>query len=374
MGKLDLPRKKYSLPSCSMESFKVVMHAFFVSICVAQICTARNEITLEESWLSKSLSRKGKRILADQVGWNVWGSAPIYGGDGKVHVFFSRWRGNHSNWLVSSEIAHAVANHPEGPYNVLGTALKGRGEGYWDADTIHNPNIQKIDQRYALTYIGNNNSKGKLNSQKIGIAVADSLYGPWRRISDEPVINVSANPRNWDEYCVVNPSLIRHPNGQYWMYYRAWDRNNDNMRKAGLATADSLEGPYIKYKYNPILNNQRYKANAQSEDPYMFYYNNQFHAIVKDMGLQNYLSGLYHVSDDGLNWSYPQLAYNTSDNYFDGERKRFERPQILMKNGKPDYLFLAFMGGKHISSGAVLKINLPKQDRIPEGTQEPRIT
>jgi len=345
-----------------MESFKIILYVYLFSICASQICAEPDGIKLQESWLSKSLSKKGKRILADQVGWNVWGSAPIYGPDEKVHVFFSRWPGNHSNWLVNSEIAHAVADDPEGPYNVLGTVLKGRGEGYWDSDTIHNPNIQKIGQRYVLTYIGNNNSKGKLNSQKIGIAVAESLYGPWERISDEPVINVSANPRNWDEYCVVNPSLIRHPNGQYWIYYRSWDRNNDNMRKTGLAISDSLEGPYIKYKGNPVLNNQRYKPYAQSEDPYMFYYENQFHAIVKDMGLQNYHSGLYHVSDDGLNWSYPRLAYNTSENYFDEERNRFERPQILMKNGKPKYLFLALMGGKHISSSAVLKINLPDQE------------
>ena len=76
------------------------------------------------------------------------------------------------------------------------------------------------------------------------------------------------------------------------------------------------------------------------------------------MGLQNYHSGLYHVSDDGINWSAPQQAYHTSENYFNEERQRFERPQILMKNGKPEYLFCALMGGAHHSSGAVLRINV----------------
>ena len=39
---------------------------------------------------------------------------------------------------------------------------------------------------------------------------------------------------------------------------------------------------------------------------------------------------------------------------------RFERPQLLMNNGKPEYLFAAFLGGAYnLSSGAVLKIGSP---------------
>jgi len=39
-------------------------------------------------------------------------------------------------------------------------------------------------------------------------------------------------------------------------------------------------------------------------------------------------------------------------------RQRFLRPQVLMKNGKPEYLFCALMGGPHHSSAAVLKIKV----------------
>ncbi|MEM6344402.1 MAG: glycoside hydrolase family protein [Bacteroidota bacterium] len=325
---------------------------------------------LEESWFCKSLDKKGHRILHDQAGWNVWGCSPIYGEDGRVHVFFSRWPGDHGNWLSKSEIAHAVADKPEGPYKVLGTVLKGRGEGYWDADTIHNPTVHKVGDRYVMVYIGNSMAGGQMwrdraqyaNTQKIGIAVADSLDGPWTRVSDEPIINTSANPRNWDSYCVVNPSLLLHPNGQFWLYYRAWDRDNDDMRKTGLAISDKLEGPYIKYENNPIIDNQKYKKKAQCEDPYFFHYEGKFHCVIKDMGLRNYHSGLYFQSEDGMQWSKPTQAYHLSTHYFDEpEKQRFERPQILMKDGKPDYLFCALMGGPHNSSGACLKIHLSQE-------------
>lgn len=57
------------------------------------------------------------RILETE-GWYVWCIAPIYDNEGKVHVFYSRWPATRGmgGWLNSSEIAHAVADQPEGPY------------------------------------------------------------------------------------------------------------------------------------------------------------------------------------------------------------------------------------------------------------------
>ena len=99
------------------------------------------DIFLEESWFSKSLAKKGTRIL-ETPDWKVWGCSPIYDENGKVHVFFSRWKNPpKGNWLINSEVAHAVANKPEGPYEVLGTVLKGRGGNFWDSNTVHNPSV-----------------------------------------------------------------------------------------------------------------------------------------------------------------------------------------------------------------------------------------
>ena len=75
------------------------------------------------------------------------------------------------------------------------------------------------------------------------------------------------------------------------------------------------------------------------------------------MGVIDNRVGLYLNSYDGINWSQPQLGYESSEKYFGGKKERFERPQVLMIDGKPKYLFLALMGGRAgTSSGAVLKI------------------
>lgn len=52
-------------------------------------------------------------------------------------------------WLGHCEIAHAVADQPEGPYKYVSTVLSPR-PGYFDGNTCHNPSIYKIDGRYWL--------------------------------------------------------------------------------------------------------------------------------------------------------------------------------------------------------------------------------
>ncbi|MER2492884.1 glycoside hydrolase family protein [Catenovulum sediminis] len=310
-----------------------------------------------ESDFSKAL-KKGKRILQAE-NWNVWGASPIVGDDGKIHVFYSRWRGTHSRWLSHSEIAHAVADKPEGPYTVLGTVLTGRGGNKWDADTIHNPTIQKVGDKYALFFIGNNLKDASkydghhASTQRIGLALSDSLYGPFIRVGEDPILEISKDKKQWDSYLTTNPALLLHPNGEYWLYYKAWDRYNDQMRKMGVAIANHIEGPYIKHEKNPLVSFSHLKR--QVEDAYVFIHHNKFYMVMRDMGVIHPHVGLILESDDGINWSEPMLGYRTSVEYINEEKvERMERPQILFQNGKPTHLFLALMGGKYNTSSAFI--------------------
>ena len=298
--------------------------------------------------------------------WYVWGTSPILDDKGKVHVFFSRWKGGFDDWLTQSEIAHAVAEKPEGPYKVIGTVLKGRGGDFWDANTIHNPTIHKVGNKYVLFYIGNNlsistrNNAHHASTQRIGMAVSDNLYGPWKRISDQkPILEVNSDSTRWDSYLTTNPAFLQNKNGQYWLYYKSWDRNNDGLRKMGLAIAEQLEGPYVPIKENPIVNFSA--LNKEVEDAYVFYYKNKYFMLMRDMGVIHPHVGIMMESNDGINWSKPTLGYRNSEFYFGGAVARFERPQVLISNGIPTHLFLALKGGKYnTSSAVVLKINNQK--------------
>ena len=69
--------------------------------------------------------------------------------------------------------------------------------------------------------------------------------------------------------------------------------------------------------------------------------------------------GLIYESNDGIQWEQPEIGYRRNTFYFGGKVNRMERPHILWKDERPDYIFFALSGpGITIRTGcgAVLKI------------------
>jgi len=286
--------------------------------------------------------------------WYVWGSSAIDGPDGKVHLFTSRWPAEtgHRGWSTHSEIIHSVGDSAEGPFEVADVALRGRGGEIWDACMVHNPTIHEFDGRYWLFHIGNRD--GRPFTQSIGVAVADDLSGPWERF-DRPLLTASRY-RAWDWLMATNPAIVRHPNGQFWLYYKAWDMA-DQKRKMGLAVAEDVLGPYEKHPDNPIVDYS--PQGKQVEDAYVWIERGLFHMLMADdnEGVVRKHGGALVTSEDGVHWSEPTLGYDTSDVYFGGQTVRFERPQVLMRDGRPAYLYLAMQGwGGELDSSAVLRV------------------
>ncbi len=309
------------------------------------------------------------RIL-ELPGKYVWCASPIEDDRGKTHVFFSQWDASKGmgGWISCCEIGHAVADQPEGPYVIHDIALTPR-EGMWDSTSVHNPHIQKIDGQYVLFFMGNCNKK--TDTKRVGIAVSDSLDGPWKR-SDSPIIQ-PGDEGAWDDHCTTNPCFLKR-DGKYWIYYKSWNTNEyvtsthptiRGNRKYGLAISDKLEGPYHKHPDNPIIDFSSRGNNCQFEDAFVWQEDDKIKLIARDMGFFDHEKGLYFESDDGVHFSDPTIAYYGLNNYIQqpaapAHLKRYgriERPQLLLRNGKPAYLFGASQGGKYeTSSAVVLKI------------------
>lgn len=86
---------------------------------------------------------------------------------------------------------------------------------------------------------------------------------------------------------------------------------------------------------------------------------------MRDMGFVNHEVGLYFESENGMDWGNPQIAWWSAREYLEEPPApshlkrygRFERPQLLMKEGKPAYLFNAMQGGRYMTaSGFVFRI------------------
>ncbi|MVN90638.1 glycoside hydrolase family protein [Mucilaginibacter aquatilis] len=322
----------------------------------------------DESDFARRLKPVGRRL--EMEGYYVWCNSPIEGPDGRIHLYFSRWadKKKMGGWINGSEICHAVADHPEAEFRFTDVILAPRGARFWDATTCHNPSIKFIDGKYCMFYMGNAN--GKTNTKRIGLATAPSPEGPWTR-PDAPLLE--AGPTGaWDDHCTTNPAFIKHPNGQYWLFYKSWNTAEyDNAkdltvrgnRKYGLAIAETLAGPYIKYDGNPVVDFSKLPGNAQLEDAFVWLDKGKFKMLARDMGIFNHENGLLMESKNGKKWQQPKVAYYGASHYniiqppppsYLKKYGRFERPQLLFQNGKPTYLFTASQGGKYMTSSSFL--------------------
>ncbi len=294
--------------------------------------------------------------------WSIWGGSLIKGDDGLYHMFYSRWEKKIGwAWATDSEIAHAVSVSPFGPFTFKDVTLPPRGKQYWDGLCTHNPTIHKFGDQYYLYYMGNTGdgkiptSPGKLilnpvhrNNQRIGVAVANSPNGPWKRF-DSPLIDVSPDKNALDALMVSNPSITQRPDGGYLMVYKAVGKQKSGIWGGPVvhcvATSDSPTGPFKKYD-KPVFQAEGHEFPA--EDPYIWYQDGKYRAIVKDMHGAFTDKGRALVmfdSKDGFDWKLAEspLVSVLEINWTEGKQKvdHLERPQLYLENGKPLVLLCA---------------------------------
>ena len=303
-------------------------------------------------------------------GYWAWGSSVVKGDDGKYHMFVSRFPKSlpfHPGWMVASEIVHAVSEVPQGPYRFSEVALPARGAQYWDGRSTHNPRILRQNGKYYLIYMGSTHpfadptyeqltlkspwcTVARAN-KRVGLAVADSPYGPWKRL-DEPILKTK--PNTFYSFLTSNPSPIIQEDGSVMMIFKGRHYTNGYLHSAmslGMAYAPTIEGPYR------VLNNDRpifeVDGQGEAEDPFLWKDADGYHAIFKDhvakfTGERG--GGVMAHSKDGIQWTVDKdpKAYSLTVEWEDGsveKQGQLERPFILFEDGKPAYIFFATMDG-----------------------------
>jgi hypothetical protein len=296
-------------------------------------------------------------------GYYVWCGSMIHGDDGKYHLYYSRWKVSYGfqAWVTHSEVAHAVGDSPEGPFVFHDVVLPARGKQFWDGLVTHNPTIQTFGGKYYLYYMGDTGDGvvmrdlnwGMRNNQRIGVAVADSPYGPWRRL-DKPVLSVSANPHDPDALCVTNPSITKGRDGRFYLLYKAVGLRRP-LPHGGpvvhlMAIGDSPLGPFHK-SLMPLFTIR--DNDFPFEDPYFWFDRNRdrYFAILKDN--HGIISGLGHSSlvlyqsQDAAHWEKAEHPF-VSDLQLQWKDRpmqkvqALERPQLAFdSSGNPIALLVA---------------------------------
>lgn len=306
----------------------------------------------------------------------TWGGSVIKGDDGKYHMFYARWTHGSTNrvdtiidkpflgfrgWLKYSEIAYAVSDNPDGPFEYVKTLIRGSGDSTrWDYYDAHNPHIKRFGGKIYLYFIANNPLHNKaenqntwmkyIGGQRIGVATADNIEELVKgnyQISSKPLI-FPDNKNTFNR--VINPSVTQGPDGKYLMMFKSSSQKNGRGHMTHwIAGADNPEGPFKLI--GPVFTDAEYSA----EDPYFWFdkKRNKFYAIIKDFSRSGKLTPQFGslaliTSDDGIaNWkpaenplvSLRQYINETGDTI---KLAHLERPQLLLDNdGQPLVLYAA---------------------------------
>lgn len=335
----------------------------------------------------------------------LWCVSPIQAEDGKVHLFCSRWPKTPQKmkpWYTHSEIVHYVGDGPEGPFKLADVAIPCHPGAPWH-NSIHNPAISKVGDTYVLLYITfDNRPEEKFKGKMVTcMATSKSLNGPWQRQGkDGMIVEPSPDPKHWTHIAqrgLDNPTFIAH-GGKFYLYAkiqpsRAGQQAQRTPAAGGgeyrlthyaCAVADKLEGPYI-------LGDDICTENINYiEDATAFVWDGKFNLLVTDnFGTHTGIPGTgvlwqsdtpthFKLADAKVGFLLPQDCWNQPI-----DRKKmghpagffkFNRPGILMQNGKPAY-FYATPGdspeGEDRTSSYVFKINLP-QSRNSHPLRYPR--
>ncbi|SDX89177.1 Glycosyl hydrolases family 43 [Lutibacter oricola] len=305
-----------------------------------------------------------KSVFSGGDSISIWGGSVVKGEDGLYHMLYARWPKKIGwEWVNYSEVAHATSKSPFGPFKHVDIALDERGEKFWDGSATHNPTVHKMNGKYYLYYMGNFGDKkivsvpGKAkinwmhrNNQRIGVAVADSPNGPWKRF-DKPVLDITYNNEDApDALMTSNPSVCQMTDGRVLMVYKAVGKKFP-LPQGGpvvhmVAIADSPTGPFVKQEKLAFeIKGERFPA----EDPYIWHQDGKYRAIVKrikHVGKKRVFSLVQYDSKDGLDWK-PSKHHEISDRivtWENGREQQFthlERPQVVVENGEAIALMCA---------------------------------
>ena len=295
-------------------------------------------------------------------GYHIWCSTMIQGDDGKCHLYYSRWPRHLTQkaWVTHSEVAHAVADHAFGVFKPVDVALPARGPEYWDGMTTHNPSVIRArDGKYYLYYMGTRGDGivqqplnwTHRNNQRIGVAVADSPYGPWQRL-DRPVLDVSADPDAPDALVANNPAVAQRPDGGFLMMYKAVAKKKP-LPAGGpvtflMASGDGPFGPFKK-ELKPMFGHDT--LGVAAEDPFIWYGRDRYWAVVRVEGEPVQKDGtviydrkgaslVLYQSMDGFDWT-PARHVLVANLNLKWEVPRpepmiaIQRPQVYFENGVP---------------------------------------
>lgn len=187
-------------------------------------------------------------------------------------------------WM-NKRIGLAVSDSVQGPWKRMNQPIIEPRKGHWDASITSNPApaVNEKDGNILLLY--KSSTDGLTPPLLLGSALSESIQGPYKRLSQDPIFNFDTSETN----------------------------END------------VEDPFVWW----------------NKDHYELIMKDRFGHICGERG-----GGLHAFSTDGVTWKLADkpLAYSKNILWDNGKtihQNHFERPFLLIEDGEPTHLFAA---------------------------------
>ncbi len=329
--------------------------------------------------------------LVNDPAFFTWSHFGLQGPDGRYHLFGERVASEtirqnnaHIAWALCkcAEIAHYTADRPEGPYRLADVPLRRGNADEFDPSMIY-PTVHHDGNRWVMMYNGistfgdghcslhNVEATGDGHIWRGGLAVADSLDGPWRKVGE--VLSPSQDPHHFTYQAAIHvPSMLPF-RGKWFAYFHTGPGSPsgyglpnwgpDGTDCIGVAVADRPEGPW-RIMDQPAFQQPmpgRKGGHVTVEDVGAFVHDNRVCLLCTDFF--GHVTGVpgavaMFVSEDGLSFPFDKasLAVDLIPAYYKsydpsrvkiwwepGFPNRFEAPRVMTIEGRPAY-FLASSG------------------------------
>lgn len=182
----------------------------------------------------------------------------------KYYVWYTRMDSPQTSGYWGT-IWYATSEDEGFTWKEQGRALGLGATGEFDNHSVFTPNILVHNGKYYMYYTGVKPTPGNVNNEfeansttditALGLAVADSPDGPFVRVKNNPVLEISTVATDFDSFRIDDASLFKKDN-KIALYYKGRSiidgKEGPKKTKMSVAYADRPEGPFKKHD-GPLL-------------------------------------------------------------------------------------------------------------------------
>jgi predicted small secreted protein len=230
-------------------------------VCFITSCNTTKKVTKEIKSETSSLQFTYQNITGVGVDavFNRRDNSDIIKVNNTYYIWYSRMNSpiTPGYWAT---IWYATSQDKGHTWQEQGMALDLGKEGAFDSHSVFTPNILAHKGKYYLYYTGVKPTPGNKNKEfegngttditAIGLAVSDSPEGPFVRVENNPVLEISDIASDFDSFRIDDASLLVKDD-KIWLFYKGRSisdgKNGPKRTKMNVAYANQPNGPFKKH-------------------------------------------------------------------------------------------------------------------------------